>query len=79
MAVFTSWDDLITAIKNDIANHISEGGALIGEYSVGTMRVRYRTVDEAEKWLQFAYRLKTIEEGSTACNRKSFGRYRRFR
>jgi hypothetical protein len=59
---FTTWDALITEIKNNIQAHLSDNCA-IGQYELpGGKKVTYRSVDELFKTLKYAMQMKALED-----------------
>ena len=78
--VFTTWNDLRTAIKDAIADHMagSPGSSCTGEYSIAGRSLKYRTHDELIRLYEKTWVLEGMESPGTVGMRSSYGRCRRF-
>lgn len=76
---FTTWAAFRTTLLDAIQSHV-EGQPMTGDVSLpdGT-RIRYNSVDDARKWLEFADFQIAKETAGSRSSRVSYGQHRRFR
>ena len=72
---FTSWDDLISDLKDALEEHITSGIALIGEAQFGDNVIKYNSMDDVMRIIKQAQAMKALEEGGNPLTRRSYGRY----
>jgi len=74
---FTTWSALRDAIKDAIANHVA-GEPCVGEYSIGSRRLKYRSIKELTELFHMSYKLEEMENAGDSGVMVSYGRYRRW-
>jgi hypothetical protein len=80
LATFTTWDALITAIKDAIATHVATGDFRLRSITIGAGAAAHTrqvaTFDDLKGALEWAKAMKEIE-ATEATSRVSFGRFRK--
>ena len=80
MATFSTWDALITEIKNQIQTYVETGNCSLRSIEIGGHKQENFSPKQLGDLLQWAIRMKNLEDvGGHHSSITSYGRHRRFR
>lgn len=77
MATFSSWSAIRDDIKDKLATHVA-GSPMVGEYAIGTRRMKYNNAKELFDLLKLTYEMEALESAGEPSVTVSYGRHRRF-
>ena len=73
---FTTWDDMITAIKDALMDYVA-GAPCIGEYNINGRKIIYRSAEDLKNLLKFAIEMNNLDSQGDQSTCVSYGVFRR--